>query len=119
MAIVSPFNTPELMLAAASGDRDAAAVLRQIERVLRRLSKISHPNKKAPKCLICPAVLWGRRQPGTIVMISPDLNDPQVACSFVCPDCCSNFADGVALNKAIMEHYPGVRVVPTLPAGQA
>ena len=119
IAIVSPFNTPELMLAAASSDRDATAVLRQIERVLRRLNKISHPNKRAPKCLFCPAVLWRRRQPDAIVMISPDLNDPQVACTFVCPDCCSNFVDGAALNKAIMEYYPGLRVVPTFPAGHA
>jgi hypothetical protein len=52
-------------------------------------------------------------------MISPDLNDLQVACTFVCPDCCSNFADGVALNKAIMEYYRGLRVVPAFPAGHA
>jgi hypothetical protein len=115
MAIVSPFSKSELMLAVASGDGDAAVVFRQMERILRRLSKLHQPNKRAPLCLFCSAVLWRRHQPDAIVMISPDLsNSPHTACNLVCHDCCSSFADGAALNKAVMEYYrrtspPGLR----------
>ena len=106
MAVISPFNTSEMMLAAASGDHDATVVIGLVERVLGRLNKFKRPNKRAPICLFRRAVLWQRHHPDVIILIIRDLNDPrQIACQFVCHNCSSGFADGATLNDAVQGYY--------------
>jgi hypothetical protein len=121
MAVISPFNAPELMLAAASGDHDAGMVLLHMRRVLRRLNKFGKPNKRAPICLLCPTVLWRHNQPDVTILITPNLDDPrQIACQFICHGCCIGLADSAELNNAVLGYYrrispPGLRILPGLP----
>ena len=95
IAVVSPFNASEMMLAAAAGDQDASQAVRQVERAVKRLHSFVRANKKAPLCLFCPAVLWRRHQPDAVIILSRYWDKSgQFACHFVCHDCCARFADG-------------------------
>jgi hypothetical protein len=126
IAVVSPFNMSEMMLAAAAGNQVASQAIRQVERAVKRLHGFTRPNKKAPLCLFCPTILWRRHKPEAVIIISRFWHEAgQFACHFVCHNCCSRFADGAALNDALLEYYrrnaaSGLRLLPPfLPAGRA
>jgi hypothetical protein len=126
IAVVSPFNMSEMMLAAAAGDQVASQAIRQVERAVKRLHGVTRPNKKAPRCLFCPTILWRRHKPDAVIIISRYWHESgQFACHFVCHDCYSRFADGAALNDALLEYYrrdaaSGLRLLPPFPpAGRA
>ena len=126
MAVVSPFNASEMVLAAAAGDQDASQTIRQVERAVKRLHGFARASKEAPLCLFCPAKLWRRHQPDAVIIISRYGDQPHLfACHFVCHGCCARFADGTALNDALSDYYrrngsSGPRLLsPSLPAGRA
>ena len=126
IAVVSPFNMSEMMLAAAAGDQVASQAIRQVERAVKRLHSFTRPNKKAPLCLFCPTILWRRHKPEAVIIISRFWHEAgQFACHFVCHACCARFTDGAALHDALLEYYrrnapSSLRLLPLiLPAGRA
>jgi hypothetical protein len=125
IAVVSPFNASEMTIAAAAGDPDAQQAMRQVERALKRLHGFVR-SKKAPLCLFCPTALWRRHLPDAVIIISPYWGEGrQMACHFVCHDCCAQLADSEALNDALLQYYrdngsTGLRLLPPLAhAGRA
>jgi hypothetical protein len=127
IAVISPFNASETTIAAAAGNHDAKQAIRQVERALKVLRGFVRPDKKSPLCLFCPTILWRRHLPDAIIIISPYWDESrQMACHFVCHDCCVQFADGEALNDALLGYYrrkaapSNLRVLPQFPpAGRA
>jgi hypothetical protein len=120
LAVVSALNMEAFVVALAAGDEDAVRTRSHVNRAVRSLNSFVRPSKRAPMCLLCPAVLWRDHVPHAIAVLTPLCDEPrQGVFQFVCRECVERFADADELRTALLDYYrtnvvPELRILPPI-----